>query len=1433
MKRARLLSVILAVALVAAIVPLPATAGSRARAAGVPSAPRTLAVASPAGVALTAAMPITGPMTMDVYRSTSKGVRGAKLTSSPVRGPYYLDRTADPGTEYRYTLVVSMRPAPDGASKERAANLAPVVRALPQVSAEIRALPDPAGAAKAAKVASPRPVSARTRYPASRASYSGPLPAAVTTVSGPTTITGNITWTTAASPYFIRGGDLVIASTGRLTIQPGVRVYFDVFDTGGTPGVDYETTSNPTRKCDLVVHGTLVANGTSASKILMSSVQGSIHGTDAAPYPRAGDWGSIFFDSRKASQISNARIEFGEGIWAKGTCRPYLISNTILNMHSTGYTERPWGAVHFEDPVADATTPRIQVRGNHISGPHNGLYFSWYPKSGNATLHPLVSGNTLGGMTALSMDIGGFDASATPGDYTVRGNVNSNTIVNHAADVQAVYLSAQATSTGSARIVTGFSGNTIRASSMIGITGAAMSPRGATACSPVWIGGSLSAVGFGMNLNAITSDNTSALTGAATVSPTVRSAALAGNQMSALYLSAVAGGAGAANCNPTLSAVKVSTGVGIAPLYAFADSGYGPASASPVLTSSTASAGFAGFGVYANAVCEHGAQSAKSNPRTTGGRLEGGLANVYAVSDSSAGSAEAKPALSGTTLASSGAVVFSMASSNTDSSTATGWADASPVLTDSRSTAGFMMGAGLVSMAVDSGHGKAIASPVLTRSPLTGSVGVGVQNIAASQYGSAAANARLTDSGVSTGSLALMSDATVVLPTAVGSAVVTPTAVRSGLASSMSSAANLSANNAGTGDAICSPSFTSRGLTGGAAGPIALTAAASADGTGQARVEPRLTSAPVSGGGGGIYMSAFAAGPRTPAALARVGGSLTSSLVKAGIGTGILASAESTDNVQVATAISGCTVQAPGGSGVIFTAMGHGAADRTVQNTATFTDCVISPALSDAVLLEAGDGSAVSTESVRCAPRLTRCTISSQMGRAVVVTAQHDGKGSARNDARVTRCPATSGQGISLMADAEAGEASNTAQVVGFRRTLVTATMGTAIDSMAESDLGDAFEKTRFEDLTLRPFIYGITSNAGIAGPPSGRLARNDALVRNVVVDNTNGLIVDGLNVQAAGSSRAHLAPTITGCSISGAGNNGIYAGVGGTAFNTATPVISSNTVSTPRLWGIVVDASGAGTDLEDDSSAAITANRVTNAYMNGLVMYGFATQNVLISRNQVTNAGFRNEAPGPTSVSGIHLDGADGGQVYGNLIRGCRVGLSLESPDGFPNITYNSFNDCTLGGGGFPTNLFSDSATPTIPAENNWWGYTASADISETIAHPATDAPSGVLVDFLPALGSCAPRLTSLIAAKVGNQVRFTLKFDRPMDTSIRRLTFGRTSPYRRYGVTGTWLGDKKTWKGTFTPRSILPTGVWMYFAGAKDLPGNAMASTSRRFRL
>jgi hypothetical protein len=1373
-------------------------------------------------------------MTMDAYRSTSKGVRGAKLNSSPVRGPAYLDRTAEPGTEYRYTLVVSMRPGADPAAKERAADVVPVVSALPQVSAKVPAPPDAAGAAaKAASVTSPRPAASRTRYPASKASYSGPLPAAVTTVSGPTTITGNITWTTAASPYIIRGGDLVIASTGKLTVQPGVRVYFDVFDTGGTPGVDYETTSNPTRKCDLVVHGTLVANGTSTSKILMSSVQGSIHGTDTALLPRPGDWGSIFFDSRKASQISNARIEFGEGIWAKGTSRPYLIGNTIVNMHSSGYAERPWGAVHFEDPVADATTPRIRVTGNHISGPHNGLYFSWYPKSGNATLDPLVTGNSLGGRTALSMDIAGFDASATPGDYTVRGNVNSNTITNQITDVQAVYLSAQATSTGSARILTGFSGNVIRASATIGIRGTATSPRGATACSPVWIGGSLSAVGFGMDLNAATSDATSALTGGATVSPTLRSTTIAGSQVSAVFMSALANGAGAANCNPTVSGANLRTSVGVSPLYADAESAYGPASASPVLTSSSSTAGFAGFGVFAIAVSENGAATAKASPRTTGGRLDAGIGAVYVAADSSAGRAEAKPTCSGTPLVSNGVVVYCNATSNSDSSTTTGWADASPVLTDSPGTAGFMMGTGLSAIAQDNGHGRAIASPVLTRSPLTGTLVVGVQNTASSQYGSAAANARFTDSPVSTGNVALLSDASVAQPTAVGSAVVTPTALRSGLTSKMSSAANLSASNAGTGDAICSPTFTSRGLAGGPAGPVALTAVASADGTGQARVEPRLTSAPVSGGGGGIYMSAFAAGPRTPTALARIAGSLTSSSVKAGLGIGISASAESTDNVQVATALSGCTVQAPAGPGVVFTATGHGPSDRSVQNTTTFTDCVISPAQSDAVNLTASGTSAVSTETVRCAPRLTRCTLGSSIARALAIEASNAGKGTARNDARVTRCPATGGQGIDLMADAETGEASNTAQVVGFRRTLVSATLGTAIDSLAESDFGDAYEKTRFEDLTIRGFIYGLTSDANIAGPPTTKLARSDTLMKNLVVDSTNGLMVNGLHATASGAGRAHLAPTITGCSVSGAGGNGIYTGISGTAFNTATPVISSNTVSTPRLWGIVVDASGAGTDLEDDSSAAITANRVTNAYMNGLVMYGFATQNVLVSRTQVTNAGFRNEAPVPTSVSGIHLDGADGGQVYGNLIRGCRVGISLESPQGYPSITYNSFNDCTLGGGGFPTNLWSDSATPTIPAENNWWGYTASADISETISHPATDAPSGVLVDFVPALGSCAPRLTGLTAAKVGNQVRFTLKFDRPMDTSIRRLTFGRRSPYRTCGVTGTWLGDKKTWKGTFTPRSALPTGVWMCFAGAKDLPGNAMASTSRRFKL
>ena len=114
---------------------------------------------------------------------------------------------------------------------------------------------------------------------------------AATLVSG--AVTTNTSWTLAQSPYQVTA-DVVIQNGAVLTIEPGVKIGFDV-GTNLTIGI-----------------GSLNARGTAGQPILFTSSLEVAGGT-----PNAGDWGQIrFLDGSNdlTTLIENAQIRYGKGI---------------------------------------------------------------------------------------------------------------------------------------------------------------------------------------------------------------------------------------------------------------------------------------------------------------------------------------------------------------------------------------------------------------------------------------------------------------------------------------------------------------------------------------------------------------------------------------------------------------------------------------------------------------------------------------------------------------------------------------------------------------------------------------------------------------------------------------------------------------------------------------------------------------------------------------------------------------------------------------------------------------------------------------------------------------------------------------------------------------------------------------------------------------
>ena len=123
----------------------------------------------------------------------------------------------------------------------------------------------------------------------------------VKTVVAGTTLSGDVIWETAGSPYLVTG-DITIASGVTLTILPGVDVLFEA-------NRDDQSSGNRVSDVEFVLAGgALVATGTEAAPITFASSSNA---------PAKGDWGGILYSgyNAMASSLSHVNVsDAGYGI---------------------------------------------------------------------------------------------------------------------------------------------------------------------------------------------------------------------------------------------------------------------------------------------------------------------------------------------------------------------------------------------------------------------------------------------------------------------------------------------------------------------------------------------------------------------------------------------------------------------------------------------------------------------------------------------------------------------------------------------------------------------------------------------------------------------------------------------------------------------------------------------------------------------------------------------------------------------------------------------------------------------------------------------------------------------------------------------------------------------------------------------------------------
>lgn len=1418
-RRVRLLSTVLAAVLVIALVPSPATGGVIAGSGAASASVAATVLAR--SVALDVFAEPQSYSVFNVYRSTSDGVLGDKLTEDAASGVTYRDTSVEAGETYYYTVELVDA---DG----KATQLAPV-KAGP-----IPVISHPVPGVSGEPVEMPMSSDGVRRPGTVDDVHATDIPLGYTLVSaadGSSEVTKSATW--SKGKYFVV--DPVNVSTGAtLTIPAGTTVMFSSRMTDATAESMY----------GINVHGALLAKGTSASRIRFTSSSSM----NAMAQP--SDWDGLYFDSTNPSEVSYCDIEYATfGVDAYQTNRPYVSYCRITDIDQVG--------VRFRDLANSAASPRPRIIGNTINRAQYGIEIAGFDGD---LVDPLISQNNINGVYPISL-FSQEDSSTG----SIKGTIERNTVVG-AMDAVRVNLSLDTTKP--IAVNTAFTSNNMRSTYGYGINISAYNASPATiTVDPVLSSTSVTSNYSALNIEAVNSTTPAVpMTAGIYARPVITGGIYSTRSGGAVDVRCTGDGIANAYVGGRFSSVTMNSNYEEAGLDFVADAPSGFAQSSPAFSGCTIRMDYGGwpFNVYSNGLKATSAPSL-SSCKVFAPYMYGLDVSAYSID----GPAKSAPSLNLTTVECRYTAVSSLArAGNSGSALAT-----ATVLGSSLSGGG-----GLYTEAQATDVGSAASGATVADSVVSGLVpvdvtdradgssnGWGVYSTARSGTGTATADPQVSRSTVNASEIAVGADAYD------GMGIGSLQAAGVAAASSVKSAPVV------TNTAVSS---TDGGIITMASGGVAA----------KTEAAPKVSGCTVKAPMVGCYSNAVATGG---SASARP--EVTSSSFSGGVGVSMLADCDGDEPAECAGSITRTTIQStnnpnrvpPGDVGGLYVnSFGRTGASATpvVSDTAITSTCngpaasinavadtsgvaTASPVITRGSLKGNGGGLFVAATgeldaSAYCAPSTSGTSIDGGSDSGVYAEALTSGPGNATNKASLINTPVRSFTGTQIKATCTwvpvellvaNPVAKNEATVRGTSSTARISNVSTYGDGVflrTENEHGDCFENSTVENLAIDSGSNGVNVYSDVNNGWS-TMTTVSPFIKNNVIGGNLAHQGNGIYVYATGEYAA-WSPEVIGNSVDDYVYDGIYLDCG-TSYADGESVASGNTVTDCGGAGIYLGApspmifGGIRAAVSGEVTASVTKNHIARTGNYSLWIQGHPRGTV--RQNRMFDPSYSE-----MYVTGVGIQQRDGiaclrwddsnymlSSVIGNKFAGSR-GTAILYDGGEAVTNYNSFGDSATNVNR-PYNYEILQEMPPLgmsspvlsDARYNWWSATSSATIESAMSLPVGWVASQT-IDYSGFFKSVQPKVTSLKATKASGKVTFTLVFDRPMDETIKTLKFGKSSPYSSYSVTGAWTksadGYYRTFKGTRTLTG-LPTGVNLYFSGAKDLPGTLMYSTSKGIKL